>query len=235
MLKGINITAGFGGLEVLHGIDVAVRRGEIVTVLGPNGAGKSTLARVLAGLHKASLGQVSANNTDVTRLSAHQRMRLGIALVPENRALFPGQTVADNLVLGTYRRNRDRRMERLGEVLDLFPRLRERLAQPSGLLSGGEQQMLAIGRALMSSPDFLILDEPSLGLAPVIVRDIFDQFRGLAEGGTGILLNEQNAIRALEVADYAIVIERGHVVLSGTAAEISSDPRVIASYLGEVV
>jgi branched-chain amino acid transport system ATP-binding protein len=227
--------AGYGRAEVLAGVGLEAAAGSVVAVVGPNGAGKSTLLNALMGVLPAR-GEVRFDGEPVQRLSLEQRVQRGIALVPETRALFATLPVADNLLLGGYRLRRAPRAEqaaRLAEVYALFPRLHERRAQAAGTLSGGERQMLAIGRALMGAPRLLMLDEPSLGLAPLVVREIFRIIERLRESGVTILLIEQNARAALAVADHAYVLETGAIALSGRASELAADPRVIETYLGK--
>jgi branched-chain amino acid transport system ATP-binding protein len=215
------------------GVSLDMQAGQIVTIIGPNGAGKTTLLAALMGL-LPSQGGSRYEQQDLRPLSTEERVRRGICLVPERRELFTEMSVEDNLVLGAYTRWRDRAawQHDLAEVYRRFPRLAERRKQLAGTLSGGERQMLALGRALMAKPRLLLLDEPSLGLAPLIVRDIFRIVTGLRELGVSILLVEQNARAALETADYAYVLETGSIVLSGPARDLIRDPRVIASYLG---
>jgi branched-chain amino acid transport system ATP-binding protein len=223
-----NIQAGYGRVQILHGVSVAVARGDIATLIGPNGAGKSTLLRAATGMVRVSRGSIRLDGRDLTRASIETIARAGVAHVPEGRRLFPGLTVRDNLRLGGWRsRNTD-----MGTVLELFPRLHERLDQVAGSLSGGEQQMCAIGRALMGRPDFLLIDELSLGLAPVLVEEIMSRLGQVAAEGTGILLVEQDAGHALEIAQRAYVLENGQITLSGTAVQLADDPRVRAAYLG---
>jgi branched-chain amino acid transport system ATP-binding protein len=224
----------YGRVEALTGVSLAVPPGGIVTVIGPNGAGKSTLLNALMGLLPASAGSVRYAGA-APPASVEARVAAGMCLVPEKRELFASMSVRDNLQLGAYARVRagDRRaMDTLAEVYQRFPRLRERQAQLAGTLSGGERQMLAIGRALMGRPRLLMLDEPSLGLAPLIVRDIFRIIGSLREAGVAILLVEQNARAALHIADHGYVIETGAVVLQGPAVQLAGDPGVVASYLG---
>jgi branched-chain amino acid transport system ATP-binding protein len=236
LLEVDDLHVAYGGLEVVKSLFLAIERGEIVTVLGSNGAGKTTTLRSLAGLLRATKGRISLSGHDISRAPAHEIADLGLALVPEGRQLFPEHTVQENLELGAYRHlRRGRRREfaeSLDEVFELFPRVRERLGQPAGLLSGGEQQMVAIGRALVSRPQLLLLDEPSLGLAPILLRSIFDAFVKLRERGLTILIVEQMAWLGLEICDRAYVLESGRIVLSGTSAEVASNPRVIEAYLG---
>jgi branched-chain amino acid transport system ATP-binding protein len=234
LLEVDGLHAGYGRAEVLSGLSLRAARGSVVAVVGPNGAGKSTLLNALMGVLPAR-GEIRFDGRPVQRLTLEQRVAQGIALVPETRALFATMPVADNLLLGGYRRRREpaaRRRARLDEVYALFPRLHERQAQAAGTLSGGERQMLAIGRALMGSPRLLMLDEPSLGLAPLVVRDIFAIIERLRATGVTLLLIEQNARAAMAVADHAYVLETGAIALSGPAAELAADPRVIDTYLG---
>ena len=235
LLKVDALHAGYGRAEVLSGVSIEAAAGSVVAVVGPNGAGKSTLLNALMGV-LPSRGELTFDGEAVQRLSLEQRVQRGIALVPETRALFATMPVADNLLLGGYRQRRAPRAEharRLDEIHALFPRLHERRAQAAGTLSGGERQMLAIGRALMGAPRLLMLDEPSLGLAPLVVKEIFRIIERLRETGTTILLIEQNARAAMAVADQAYVLETGAIALSGPAAELAADPRVIETYLGK--
>lgn len=232
MLTVEELRAGHGGLDVVHGVDLTVDRGEVVSMLGPNGAGKSTVAGCVAGLLRCRTGRVVVDGHDVTSTRPERRVQHGLAMVPETRCLFAGLSVEDNLLLGAYRRGRRDSDSSRREVEALFPRLAERRDQAAGLLSGGEQQMLAIGRALMSRPEYLVLDEPSLGLAPILVGTILTTVRRLADAGVGVLLVEQNADMALAVSDTAMVLERGTVVARGTAAELRSDGQIAAAYLG---
>ena len=230
-----NLHAGYGRAEVLHGLNLQARRGSVVTVIGPNGAGKSTLLNALMGVLPAR-GEVAYAGRSIHAQTLEERVMQGMMLVPETRALFASMSVADNLALGAYRQVRlghKNSADTLDEVFTLFPRLRERRLQLAGTLSGGERQMLAVGRALMSKPTLLMLDEPSLGLAPLVVRDIFRTIAGLRETGVTILLVEQNARAALAVADHGYVLEMGEIALQGRAAELARDPRVIDTYLGQ--
>ncbi len=231
-VKGLR--AGYGKAEVLHGIDLQAPRGSVITVIGPNGAGKSTFLNALMGVLPAQ-GQIQFQGQSISALSLEERVMLGIALVPEKRELFGTMPVEDNLVLGAFRQVRLRNKlwrEQLDVVYQLFPRLKERCKQLAGTLSGGERQMLAVGRALMSRPTLLMLDEPSLGLAPLVVREIFHTVENLRKTGVTILLVEQNARAALETADHGYVLEMGEVALSGPAEQLAHDPRVIDTYLG---
>jgi branched-chain amino acid transport system ATP-binding protein len=222
------IDAGYGRVRVLHDVSVRVESGEIVALIGPNGAGKSTLLRAATGMIRTTRGTQLLDHRDLTGASIETIARAGIAHVPEGRRLFAGLTVRDNLRLGGWRV----RTDDTSAVLAMFPRLAERLRQVAGSLSGGEQQMCAIGRALMSRPRFLLVDELSLGLAPVVVEEIMGRLSEVAATGTGILLVEQDAGHALEVAQRAYVLENGAVTLAGPADELADDPRIRAAYLG---
>ena len=228
MLQLDQINAGYGRVQILYGVSVTVAAGEIVALIGPNGAGKSTLLRAATGMIRLTGGRVRLGERDLSRASIEDIARAGISHVPEGRRLFPGLTVRDNLRLGAWRT----RAYDPGTVLELFPRLRERLAQIAGSLSGGEQQMCAIGRALMSRPDFLLIDELSLGLAPVLVDEIMSRLTQISATGTGVLLVEQDAGHALEIAQRAYVLENGRITLDGPSAALLADPRVRAAYLG---
>jgi len=235
LLRVQGLHAGYGRAEVLSGLDFEAAAGSVVAVVGPNGAGKSTLLNALMGVLPAR-GELLFDGEPVQGLGLEERVARGMALVPETRALFATMSVADNLTLGGYRRRAEpsaRHAERLARVFELFPRLKERQAQAAGTLSGGERQMLAIGRALMGEPRLLMLDEPSLGLAPLVVREIFRIIEALRATGVTILLIEQNARAALAVADQAYVLETGAFALSGPAAVLAEDPRVIDTYLGK--
>ena len=236
LLEVRDLCVAYGKVEALHHAGLRVEEGRIVTVIGPNGAGKTTLLAALMGMLPAR-GSVNYAGEEINRVEAEQRVGRGLCLVPERRELFSAMTVEDNLVLGAFRRYRKRDKTIAADfeqVYQLFPRLRERRAQLAGTLSGGERQMLALGRALMSRPRLLMLDEPSLGLAPLVVRDIFRVIAGLREVGVSILLVEQNARAALQVADYGYVLETGEIAIEGASADLASDPRVIESYLGLV-
>jgi branched-chain amino acid transport system ATP-binding protein len=234
LLDVADLHAGYGRAEVLTGLNFRLQAREVVSVIGPNGAGKSTLLAALIGI-LPSHGRIVFDGQDLSGSSLEERVMLGLALVPEKRELFGSMPVEDNLVLGGYRAMKQRvpnwRRE-IERVYTLFPRLKERRAQYAGTLSGGERQMLAVGRALMSAPKLLMLDEPSLGLAPLIVRDIFAIIERLRAEGTSILLIEQNARAALAVSDHGHVLETGAFVLAGPAAELATDARVIDTYLG---
>jgi len=234
LLNVSDLHAGYGRAEVLHGLSLTARAGKVITVIGPNGAGKSTLLNALMGV-LPSRGRIAYDGRPIGLLSLEERVMQGMALVPETRALFGTMPVEDNLLLGAYRQVRLGRKDSaaaLDDVYGLFPRLKERRAQLAGTLSGGERQMLAVARALMGKPALLMLDEPSLGLAPLVVRDIFRTIAGLRATGVTILLVEQNARAALEVADHGYVLEMGEIALEGAAADLARDPRVIETYLG---
>jgi branched-chain amino acid transport system ATP-binding protein len=232
VVKGLR--AGYGRAEVLHGIDLQAPQGSVITVIGPNGAGKSTLLNALMGVLPAQ-GVIEFQGQPISALSLEERVMLGIALVPEKRELFGTMPVQDNLILGAFRQVRlgnKAWRDQLDVVYQLFPRLAERSHQAAGTLSGGERQMLAVGRALMSRPTLLMLDEPSLGLAPLVVKEIFRTIDALRSTGVTTLLVEQNARAALETADFGYVLEMGDMALSGPARELATDPRVIDTYLG---
>ena len=234
LLQVENLEVRYGAIEALKGISLEVRTGEVVTIIGGNGAGKSTLMKTISGLEPAAAGRVLFQGQDITRLPGHQRVALGIAQSPEGRQVFADQTVRDNLMLGAY--HRDASAPELAANIDaqfaIFPRLRERQKQMAGTMSGGEQQMLAIARALMARPKLLLLDEPSLGLAPLIVKEIFGVIRGLKAHGVTILLVEQMANQALAVAERAYVLETGRITMQGGGAELRRDPKIRAAYLG---
>jgi branched-chain amino acid transport system ATP-binding protein len=233
MLEVRGIDAGYGDVQVLSGLSLQVEEKEIVTLLGSNGAGKTTTLRSICGLITPRKGEVLFCGEPLSRKPASERAGLGIALVPEGRELWPQLTVRENLELGAYHaRARARAPAGLDRVHQLFPRLLERKSQMAGSLSGGEQQMCAIGRALMSEPSLLLLDEPSLGLAPIVVEQMFQVIRALHASGMTILLVEQNLAAALEIADRGYVIETGQVKLQGSAAELNNDPKIRAAYLG---
>ncbi|MGJ7555252.1 ABC transporter ATP-binding protein [Variovorax sp. RB2P76] len=234
MLKIESVKVSYGAIEAVKGVSLEVRAGEVVTIIGANGAGKSTLLKSIVGLESVAEGRVLIDGNDCTRVPAHQRVGLGVALSPEGRGVFPDQTVRENLMLGAYSRRSDKAFvdRAIEREFARFPRLKERQHQPSGTLSGGEQQMLAIARALMSEPRLLLLDEPSLGLAPLIIKDIFDAIRQLRSSGLTILLVEQMAKQALGVADRAYVLETGRITLEGSGRELLDNPKVKSAYLG---
>ena len=232
MLRIENLRAGYGDLEILHGIDLEVREGEVVALIGANGAGKTTTLKSISGVVRATSGTVTFDDQAIHTWQPRQIVSEGLIQVPEGRKLFPDLTVRENLLLGAYRRGRSEAEETFDEVFDLFPLLRERAGQTAGTLSGGEQQMLAIGRALMAKPRLLMLDEPSLGLAPMLVADIFEVVRDLRRRGLTVMLVEQNAVHALQLSDRGYVLENGNVVLEGTGEELLGDDRVRSAYLG---
>lgn len=224
----------YGKIEAIKGITVTVNQGEIVTLIGANGAGKTTMLKTISGLRNISSGQILFDGQDISKLPPHERTALGISQSPEGRGIFPGMTVLENLEIGKYFR-KERRAEMaedLEKVYHLFPRLKERASQAGGTLSGGEQQMLAIGRALMARPKVLLLDEPSMGLAPLMIANIFRIITEINQAGTTILLVEQNAQQALQRAHRAYVLETGHVVKEAKASDLLNDPDVRAAYLG---
>jgi branched-chain amino acid transport system ATP-binding protein len=231
VLRLENLRSGYGRIPVLHGIDLEVRAGELVALLGANGAGKTTLLRAISGVH-ASSGSVTLEKTEIQKLSAQRRVSLGIVQVPEGRQVFGPLSVEDNLRLGAYRRGRAKSAASLERVYALFPVLAERRRDPAGGLSGGQQQMLALGRALMAEPRLLLLDEPSMGLAPRLVAEIFACIQRLRAADTAILLVEQNATAALAIADRGLVLEAGRVTLSGTGPELLANPAIRSAYLG---
>jgi branched-chain amino acid transport system ATP-binding protein len=234
MLKLNSVSISYGAIQAVRDVTVDVPRGEVVTIIGANGAGKSTLLKSIVGLEQVTNGWISFDGQDITTAPAHRRTGMGVALSPEGRGVFSDQSVRDNLLLGAYSKKSDpgRTELKIEQYLELFPRLKERQEQLAGTLSGGEQQMLAIARALMSEPKLLLLDEPSLGLAPLIIRDIFNTIRALRETGLTILLVEQMANQALGVADRAYVLETGRVTLQGKGCDLLNDPKVRAAYLG---
>ena len=233
LLEIKDLHVAYGKVEAVRGVGLKMRPGQIVTVIGPNGAGKTTLLAAAAGLLHWR-GTVSYDGADLRRLDTEERVERGFCLVPERRELFGDMPVADNLLLGAFvrRRNGNDVKQSLRQVYDRFPRLAERRRQKANTLSGGERQMLALGRALMAQPRLLLLDEPSLGLAPLIVREIFRIIASLRDSGVSILLVEQNARAALEMADYGYVLEMGEIAHQGPAAALARDPRVVATYLG---
>ena len=232
MLEVRGLYAGYGAVEVLRGIDLDVGAGEIVAVLGSNGAGKSTLNNNLSGLYRPFAGSIRFEGREIAGAASTDIVDLGLIHVPEGRRVFPNMSVRENLELGSYRRGRANRAANLERVVEIFPRLKERYAQQAGTLSGGEQQMLAIGRGLMSEPRLLILDEPSLGLSPLLVEQMFELVRVINRDGLAILLMEQNVVESLALARRAYIIENGAVVMNGTAGEIAADPQLKRRYLG---
>jgi branched-chain amino acid transport system ATP-binding protein len=232
LLEIAGLAAGYGMLPVLHDIDMQVMAGEIIAVLGANGAGKSTLNKTVSGLIRASAGSIRFAGTEITRADPATIVAAGLLHVPEGRRVFPNLAVGDNLVLGSYRRARANRQRNLDRVLAIFPRLAERLRQLAGTLSGGEQQMLAIGRGLMAEPRLLILDEPSLGLSPLLVEEMFALVSRINREGVAILLVEQNVMQSLAIAHRAYVLEHGVFALQGSAGELLEHPALKKTYLG---
>ena len=234
MLKIKDLHVSYGGIKALRGVDLEVPDGKIVTLIGANGAGKSTTLRTISGLVKAESGSVTYDGKELLGLSINKILEQGIAQSPEGRRVFPNLTVLENLKIGAYlRKDRDGIEKDVRWIYELFPRLEERHWQPAGTLSGGEQQMLAVGRALMSRPKLLMMDEPSLGLAPLVVQGIFDIIRTINQQGVTVLLIEQNANMALKVADYAYVLETGCITKAGTGAELLADESIKEAYLGK--
>ena len=235
LLSVKNINVYYGSIHAIKDVSFHVDEGEIVTLIGANGAGKTTTMHAISDLLKLASGEITYDGNLISKMEAHKIVRLGLAQVPEGRRVFSGLTVQQNLSMGAYTRHdgKDAIQSDYDMVFDLLPRLKERRNQPAGTLSGGEQQMLAVGRALMSKPKLLMLDEPSLGLAPIVVREIFDIIRTVNQQGITVLLNEQDAHMALKVADYAYVLETGTLTLSGTGAELLTNEQVKAAYLGK--
>ena len=228
-----NVVAGYGEMEIVHGISLEVPQGRISALIGGNGAGKTTLMLMLAGLLPTKRGKLSFEDTDISATRSNQRVEAGMALVPEGRKIFPNLSVYENLRLGAVvARAHKQWQDRLDEMYSLFPRLRERRNQAAGTLSGGEQQMLAIARGLMSRPKLLLLDEPTLGLAPIMAGHVFETIQALNQNGLTILLAEQDTRSTLAIADTAHVIENGRIVMSGTGAQMANDPRIRQAYLG---
>jgi branched-chain amino acid transport system ATP-binding protein len=234
MLEVENLHVSYGAIKALHGVSLKVPKGSIVTLIGANGAGKSTTLRAVSGLVKSSGGSIKYQGEEISRVPAHRIVGRGLCHVPEGRMIFPNLTVAENLKMGAYlQRDKAWIASQTEYVFGLFPRLKERESQAAGTLSGGEQQMLAIGRALLGKPDFLMLDEPSLGIAPLLVKTIFERIVEInREQGLTILLVEQNANLALDVSSYAYVLETGKVLIEGPSAQVKADPQVQAAYLG---
>ena len=234
MLELKNISSGYGGIEAVRGVNLRIERGEVVTLIGANGAGKSTTLRNITGLVPVRAGEILFEGQRLNGVPTHRITAMGISMVPEGRAIFANLTVAENLELGAYlQKDKARNAHNLDRVYNLFPRLQERTRQLGGTLSGGEQQMLAIGRALMASPRLLLLDEPSLGLAPILVHTIFGAIDAINKEGATILLVEQNANVALKHSHRAYVLETGTIVMEGASQQIAADPRVKKAYLGE--
>ncbi len=234
MLTINNLSVNYGGIKALRGINLKIEDNKIVTLIGANGAGKSSTLRAIMNLVKKESGTVEFNGTDLTNLKTMDIVKKGIALSPEGRRVFPNLTVEENLILGAFTiKDKNDIQKTMATIYDLFPRLKERSWQKAGTLSGGEQQMLAVGRAMMVHPKVLMLDEPSLGLAPLLVKDIFDIIKEIHRQGNTILLIEQNAKKALEIADYGYVIETGSIVLEGEGKKLLNDDKVKEAYLGE--
>ena len=233
MLKVENLKVQYGMIEAIKGISFEVNNGEIVTLIGANGAGKTTTMHAISGLVKPSAGSIMLNDTELTKVQPHTIVEMGLAQVPEGRRVFAQQTVEENLTLGAYaRKDKDAITADMEDVFQLFPRLKERRTQLAGTLSGGEQQMLAMGRALMAKPSIILMDEPSMGLSPLLVKEIFSIIETLHSNGITILLVEQNAKMALAVADRAYVLETGTISMSGKASDLANDDRVRKAYLG---
>jgi branched-chain amino acid transport system ATP-binding protein len=230
-----NINVYYGNIRALRDVSFTVGKGEVVSLIGANGAGKSTILKAMSGILTPRSGRILLAGKDLVGVSPHRIVRMGVSLVPEGRGIFANMTVRDNLEMGAFIRESRKEIEKsVVEVFSLFPQLRERASQSAGTLSGGEQQMLAIGRAMVAKPTVVLMDEPSMGLSPILVRDIFLLIREINRAGTTILLVEQNAFMALSVAHRAYVLETGAVVLSGTASELRRNPKVRAAYLGDV-
>ena len=232
MLEINNVNTHYGQIQALHDVSIDIQKGEIVTLIGANGAGKTTLMMTICGDPQASSGQIRFDGEELSSLNTPEIMRKGLAIVPEGRRVFSGMTVEENLFMGSYFRNKDEAEKTVQHVLELFPRLEERYKQRAGTMSGGEQQMLAIGRAMMSKPRLLLLDEPSLGLAPIIIQQIFDIIQRLRDEGVTIFLVEQNANQALRIADRGYVLENGRIVKSDTGENLLTDASVREAYLG---
>ena len=232
MLEVEGLKSGYGPVEVLRGVDLVIEQGQTVALLGSNGVGKTTFAGALSGILRRSGGSIRFRGRDITGLAPPAIVELGLIQVPEGRHVFPNLTVHENLELGSYRRARDNRAGNIERVARIFPRLRERIFQKAGTLAGGEQQMLAIGRGLMAEPELLILDEPSVGLSPLLVEEMFTMIGQLAREGLTILLAEQNVLQSLEIADRAYVMENGEIRLSGSAEDMVNDPELRRSYMG---
>jgi branched-chain amino acid transport system ATP-binding protein len=229
-----DLQVNYGAINAVKGVSFGVNEGEIVTLIGANGAGKSTILKTISGVVRAKSGSVAFAGSDISQRAPHDIVKLGVCHVPEGRRIFANLTVRENLLMGAYTQNDKKAIEgNMARVFERFPRLKERLSQPGGTLSGGEQQMLAMGRGLMASPKILLLDEPSMGLAPILVQQIFDIIQEIHDSGTSILLVEQNANMALSIASRAYVLETGMVILSGPAAELRANSKVQEAYLGE--
>lgn len=233
MLRMHNVISGYGATTILHNVSLEVNKGEVVTIVGGNGAGKTTTLRTLSGLIDATAGSITFEGEDITSLSAHQVVNRGITLIPEARQLFPEMSVLENVQMGAYcQKAKSQYDQRLEEVLTLFPRVKERLYQQAESLSGGEQQMVAIARGMMACPKLLMFDEPSLGLAPIVVSQVFDVVKKIAEGGTTVLIVEQNVNQTLKIADRGYVIENGKMIMDGKAEDLMDNDHVRKAYLG---
>jgi len=232
LLEVTGLSCHYGPIQALWDITLSVDEGELVALVGANGAGKTTLLRAISGVQPASAGTIRFDGADITRVAAEKRVRLGIVQVPEGRQVLGPMSVADNLILGGYTRSRAESAEMLARVYEMFPVLQERSGQAAGLLSGGQQQMLAIARALMARPRILFLDEPSMGLSPILVDEVFERIQALRAAGTTIFLVEQNAYRALSIADRAYVFEAGRMILADTGEALMENERIKAAYLG---
>ena len=233
MLQAENVECGYGEVKVIWGVSVKVEEKQLVTIIGSNGSGKTTLLRALMGIIPVQNGRVIFKGEDITKLSTHSRVERGMVMVPEGRLIFPNMTVLENLEMGAYtKRAEEKKEEQLEHVFSLFPRLKERLNQKAGTLSGGEQQMLAIARGLMAAPDLLIMDEPSLGLAPKLTLEIFETIKKLKEEGMTMLLVEQNVHLSLAIADYAYVLSEGRIKMEGPARELEKSDEIKKAYLG---
>ncbi len=234
LLELRGIYASYGKIEVLHGISLSITEGQIVSLLGANGAGKSTTLKVMSGLLHSGKGEIILNSSNISKIPAHKRVNLGIICVPEGRQIFSTLTVQENLEIGAFTLGNDKPAieKRKDDVYILFPRLKERWRQLGGTLSGGEQQMLAIGRGLMASPKVLLLDEPSLGLSPILVEQIFDTLREINQSGVSILIVEQNARAALKLSSYAYILETGRITDEGSSSDLLNNPRIKKAYLG---
>ena len=232
LIKVENLAAGYGLVEVLRNISLEINKGEVVAVLGSNGVGKTTLNNCLSGLIKPNNGKISFEDEVISNKSPEEIVDMGLIHVPEGRKLFPNLTVKDNLELGSYRRGKSNRASNLENVLDIFPKLSERISQTAGTLSGGEQQMVAIGRGLMGDPRLLLLDEPSLGLSPLLVEQMFELIKKISDNGLTVLLVEQNVTQSLSIADRAYVIEEGSIAISGLSKDLLKNADLKKSYLG---
>jgi branched-chain amino acid transport system ATP-binding protein len=233
MLKLEGVSAGYGGTEIIRNVTLEVNRGEVVTIVGANGAGKTTTLRTICGIVKPTVGKITFEGTAISGLRSDQIVNVGITMVPEGRQLFPYISVKDNLLMGAFKKSaRSVAAERMEEVLEIFPRVRERLTQQAGSLSGGEQQMVAIARGLMSNPAMLMFDEPSLGLSPLLVSQVFDVIDRIVSLGMTVLIVEQNIVHTLKIADRGYVLENGEVTLTGTGKELLENPQIRKAYLG---